>query len=327
VTRARRTGQGKQPLLALSRIALRSGTRPAAVILALTFAALATALVVDLPATEALVAFTLLTFPTTFAVALLLLRESAALAARLQWRMRVSIMAATSGPSSLDGARRTLTQLGRQYRGGRLSKEGFTPLIDVIGDAGRALGDPPAPDLRDFLASLANLREQLEYHGRVERSPWQALTHDKSEEFAAGSLWACSAMINSWLRHRLAEEEREQGRADRRTLRGLVLELAERHAETRPGDVLAACEERGLETSRSLVSKAISDLLSRGVLEPVEGPGLDRRHRYYRRADDGESIPEDVRHRFERSVASLLEFASKDEAEQYFHDAVDERLN
>lgn len=194
---------------------------------------------------------------------------------------------------ALDGAIHTLSALEERYGHGNDDEEGFTPLIEVVADIGRALARPDYDEFHEFLPYVAALRERLEYGGKVANTPWDALREDKSSYYAAGSLWACSAIINGYLRQARDERRRSRERSTRTEVRDVALEMLEGHdGPVRPADILAECDRRAVEASPSTVSKALGDLLEQGIAEASEPPmGSDRRHRYYTVAQPTATLP------------------------------------
>lgn len=166
---------------------------------------------------------------------------------------------------------------------------GYTPLIDVFDDVGRAFTTPQPDELREMLAALAAGREALEHRYLPEdafKTPWAVLVREKDgAPYAAGAFWAVSALIDSFLREIDFLSERDAGKTLRGACRETLRELLDSCETVRPGDVVAAMQARGRETDRSTVSKAIADLLECGEIEPAPGPeDATRRYRYYARS-------------------------------------------
>jgi hypothetical protein len=165
---------------------------------------------------------------------------------------------------------------------------GFTPLIDVVGDIGRALSRPEAHDFSAVLPEIAALREGLEeenddHFGPVARSPKQALNTEKlSTAYAAGALWATSAIIDGVLGARRKQHALSRGRASRAEVRDAIIDVLQQLGCARPREVQKHLEAAGASTDAATVSRAFNDLLHAGVVEPASPDAdADRRARYY----------------------------------------------
>lgn len=161
-------------------------------------------------------------------------------------------------------------------------RPGLTAVMDVVSALGRSLHQPDTGELRTVLPALAVLRETLENEGEIDQTPWGALAYDKSEPFAAGSLWALSTVIHEILEAEATQARQLEARATRAEVRNAILQLASSEAALTGTDVVFELEERGQSVARPTVSKAIGDLLDEGRLHPVSAPAdSDRRCRWY----------------------------------------------
>lgn len=221
---------------------------------------------------------------------------------------------------------RVLTRLTERVRKQQWPEDGprprFTPLIDVVGDIGRALSQPDAEELHAVLPHLAALREELEQDyldGGVEQSPWRALSHDKAEPYAAGALWACSATINAVLSQCEHLERESVARNRRSAVRKAVRDVVHEQEAVTPSDIRQyLLEQSGIQVTASTVSKGIGDLLSAGEIAAVPPPDdADRRHRYYSYCKEpGSDENNQVENLVRRFVTTLLAYTDRDEIEK-----------
>jgi len=208
----------------------------------------------------------------------------------------------------------------------------FTPLVDLVGDIGRALAEADARALHGVLPSLATLREALEgdyLDEGIEQAPWRALAQDKAAPYAAGALWACSAAVNAVLTEIEQQAASSVACTGRQAVRAAARELAASTEAITPGEVQGELlSKHGLCVDRSTVSKGIGDLLARGELEPAPPPqDADRRHRYYRRSADAEPVSDEtLRSILHRFVSALLTHAQADELERLMQTELRERF-
>lgn len=169
---------------------------------------------------------------------------------------------------------------------------GYVDLIDVVGDLGRALAAPDVPLLRGLLPEIASVREALEdpndrQFGPVARTPRQALQDPKlGTAYAAGALWACSAIAMGFIDAATTLQRRRAERVTREDVRQLVMQLANDAGAIRPVDVQKRLAGEGEEVHPTTISRALADLLESGELQAVAAPpGADRRARYYSATD------------------------------------------
>lgn len=234
----------------------------------------------------------------------------------------------------LDAARAALSGLVKRLRADRLDESGpepgFTPLIDVMGDVGRALAAGDADDLRSLLPVVAALREALESEyspEAISRSPYDALRNAKATPYAAGALWASSALVYAALEQRDAEEERAAARRERRPVHELVREILQRQGHVRPGDIKEALDKDGRRIDKSVISRCLGDLLDEGLIAPMESPPSgDRRHRYYRLVDS-DAVQDALRDRAAQLARDMLSWHDPDEAKRFVCMMVDREAN
>lgn len=232
----------------------------------------------------------------------------------------------------LDAARTVLRSLVEDVTSGRVQESkddpGFTRLTDVIHDSGRALAPRDPDDARDLLPALAGLRETLEEHYSPEgiaKTPFDALRSDKATPYAAGALWAASAILYASLGRWEAEAERMDEQRQRLPLRDLVLKAFERHGTMRPVDVRDDLAAEGRAVDKSVVSRCLGDLMEKGLIAAVEPPGAkDRRHRYYK-LQDPEATSRLASERAGEVVEELLALCGPEEVKQLVDKAVDEQ--
>jgi Fe2+ or Zn2+ uptake regulation protein len=202
--------------------------------------------------------------------------------------------------------REVVKDLGQRVRSHQVPTTGdgagFTPLIDVVGDIGRALSRPEAHDFSNLLPEIAALREGLEeanddHFGPVARSPKQALNTEKlSTAYAAGALWATSAIIDGVLGARRKQHSLSRGRASRAEVREAIVDVLKQVGCARPREVQDHLESTGASADPATVSRALNDLLQAGVVEPASlDTDADRRARYYALTEREPSITHEER--------------------------------
>lgn len=232
----------------------------------------------------------------------------------------------------LDGARTVLLTLVKRCPGTVkdasqfITDRGFTPLVDVVGDTGRALEPRDPHDLRMLLPALSALQEVIwRWHdgGAGVVPPSQALQGPDARAYAAGALWATSEIIASSVEQQVADDGEVEGRRGRREVHEVILELMTCEGMVRNGEIMTALEKAGQAQNKSVVSRALRDLMEAGVIEPTEAaPSGDRRHRYYRPTDRA-GVDERVRNRALRLVAELLSWKEPDWAKRWLSRQVD----
>lgn len=232
----------------------------------------------------------------------------------------------------LDAARTVLRSLGEDVLHDRLQESredpGFTRLTDVIHDAGRALAPREPDDARDLLPALAGLREMLEEHYSPEgiaKTPFDALRSEKATPYAAGALWATSAILYASLGRWEAEAERREEQRQRLPLRDRVLRAFERHGTMRPVDVREELAAEGRSVDKSVVSRCLGDLLAAGLITAVDPPAAkDRRHRYYK-LQDQEATSRLASEKAREVAEELLALCGPEEVKGLVGQAVDEQ--
>lgn len=194
---------------------------------------------------------------------------------------------------SLDMAKHALQELSERIRKNALGEapahdRGFTTLIDVVDDTGRHFSSPHASELRELVGFLAAAREALEGYyleGQGPANPAAVLSDEKSgAPYAAGALWATSAMLYSYLDCLDHVEEGRRSASSREAVRELIKQLLESQEITGPAAVMSALEAKATPADKATVSRAFGDLLDAGEIEPTQpADSQDRRRRYYRR--------------------------------------------
>lgn len=159
---------------------------------------------------------------------------------------------------------------------------GFGIAIGVVNDVGAALAEYRRIDLTELSAALGAARERLDSGAGVDRAPAEILQSDKAELYLAGALWACSDIVNAYQRSLNAERERRAQRLGRESARSVALELLHDRERVSPSEVREELARRGVVLLADTISKALSDLISDGLVEASNGPRSgDRRQRFY----------------------------------------------
>lgn len=201
--------------------------------------------------------------------------------------------------SKLQPAVQALSELTHRLHSGETSTvagdEGLRSLVDVIDDIGRAVrGD--TEELRGCLPYIAAGREALESHylaDGVAPTPMDALTSEKDgASYAAGALWALSAVLHASLSEEAGQEALAGDRSGRQVARDTIRRLLDERDLIRPQEALDALQAQGYDVDRATVSRTLGDLMAMGVIEPASPPPeADRRHRWYRKVVDGFATP------------------------------------
>ncbi len=162
----------------------------------------------------------------------------------------------------------------------------YTEAIVAVGDLGRCLAAHDEGSVHEILSAIAAVRETLEYEGQVSHVPLESLQGGKGAAFVGGALWAISDLADSFLAHRDASAQLEVKHSARAAARDAIRAHLEDIASATPTELRYGMAARGMEVSPDVVSKALHDLRSEGVVEEAPHEGTDRRRRYYRLVKD-----------------------------------------
>ncbi|OLT35496.1 hypothetical protein C5142_17140 [Rhodococcus sp. BGS-1C] len=172
-----------------------------------------------------------------------------------------------------------LRSLGRKIAG---EKPDLRPATGVVNDVGRSLAASSSAELRTLQAEVASLREQLETCKDVdELKPAEILRGQHGRIFLAGAMWGADEIISSYLTG-IGHASGERGsKTILATVSDLTLHLLRRGANT-PSAIREFVEGEGFEVRPDHVSKALGDLMARGLVSAADAPaGSDRRARFY----------------------------------------------
>jgi len=162
------------------------------------------------------------------------------------------------------------------------SKPDLGAATGVINDVGRALAAAPVQDLRIMQAAIASLRERLQCGDSVVQCPAVALNSPEAGSYLAGALWAADDILSSCLAARARAAERISFMGRQQTLRELILTMLRNCKQITPADVVSSAKSQGLQVRPDQVSKALSELLSRGFISVAPSPtDADRRTHYF----------------------------------------------
>lgn len=234
----------------------------------------------------------------------------------------------------LETSRQVVADLADRVRTHRIVDDGdaagFTPLIDVVGDVGRALAHPERHDFVAFLPDVASLREGLEeenddHFSAVARTPLQALKAPKlSAAYAAGALWALSTIVDAVLDAGERGRALAEARTTRADVRAAIRDLVRTTECIRPSDVRTRLASEGRQVDAATISRAFSDLLQSGEIQGVSTGGKgDRRSRYYTAVrDEAPAVAHDQRLELRRWLIDRQREAGVDRVLQVLEEEV-----
>lgn len=172
-----------------------------------------------------------------------------------------------------------LRSLGRRIAG---EKPDLRPATGVVNDVGRSLAAAPPAELRTLQAEIASLREQLEKCKDVaELKPAEILQGQHGRIFLAGAMWGADEIISSYLAGVVRASDEQASKTVLATVSDRTLHLLRQGVKT-PTAIREFIEAEGVEVRADHVSKALGDLMARGLVSTADAPaGSDRRARFY----------------------------------------------
>jgi hypothetical protein len=155
----------------------------------------------------------------------------------------------------------------------------FGAAVGLVNDLNRLIIAGREADIRQAQAALSAVREQL--RDEDADNPAEMLTGPNSRSFLAGALWAVSEMMTT----RLATmpSSLALGRATRSArVKEMVLEAFASEAPQSPTAILDSIVKRDPATRLDEVSRAVTEMMAAGLVEPVSrAQGTDRRMKHF----------------------------------------------
>ena len=183
----------------------------------------------------------------------------------------------------------TLTTVlrGLSERAATEAKADFTPAVEIVSDLGCLAANGTAVQIRAIQAEVAAVRERLQYSHDVVQRPLDALRGKNSHVFLSGAMWAMNEAMQERLTF-LDEREHAGAQTSRRAqVRQLVEDALNRQGALSPRFVIDGERAVAMAVRSDEVSRALSDLMEAGHVQPGAAPeGADRRRRFFALVSD-----------------------------------------
>lgn len=168
-------------------------------------------------------------------------------------------------------------------------KPDLSPAIALVNDLGRLIVRGKATDIRAAQASVAAVREQLEFDDAA-NTPYKALTGLNSHAYLAGALWAINELMT--IRLDTMPPTPPKGRLTRRSqIRDLVLSAVASADTITPSSLLQSTSDQDITPRLDEISRTLGELLVEGLVAVAEPePGTDRRTKHYVSTVEGRAV-------------------------------------
>lgn len=191
------------------------------------------------------------------------------------------IVSSMSTASNVVALLRALSERARDDRG-----KGLSDAVGVVGDLSRVVTSGAETDIRTLQSAVAALREQLDT-SEVNDQPAKALDSSNSHAYLAGAMWAINEMMSAQLGTIESTRVAHGGTTRRSQVEEVALVALREGRAVTPGEILESVGGRNLNLRADEVSKALSSLLSQGLVVQAgpEDSGADRRRKYFMLAE------------------------------------------